>query len=166
MPFRHSPQAEFLRRSSWTSAGARAALAGVVVDKTKSAAGGVTTEGKWTTMKVPGYIFKTDLPPSQRGAFLKDTSRYMVAMQSAYRRYVPPQRELGDSTIRVFAEKADYDAYAKDTTGEGNTRSIGLWNPSHEELLILNQGKDVAERRETMKIMRCMAVAFTLHREV
>ena len=58
-------------------------LAGVVVDKTKSAAGGVTTEGKWTTMKVPGYIFKTDLPPSQRGAFLKDTSRYMVAMQAA-----------------------------------------------------------------------------------
>lgn len=130
-------------------------LSGVVVDKTKSAAaGGITTEGKWTTMKVPGYIFKTDLPPSQRGAFLKDTSRYMVAMQAAYRRYVPPQRELGDSTIRVFADKADYDAYAKDTTGEDNTRSIGLWNPSREELLILNQGKDVAERRETMKIMR------------
>ena len=129
-------------------------LSGVMVDKSKPAAGGVTTEGKWTTMKVPGYIFKTDLPASQRGAFLKDTSRYMVAMQAAYRRYVPPLRELQDSTIRVFSSEADYNEYIKDTTGEGNTRSIGLWNPSHEELLILNQGKDVAERRETMKILR------------
>lgn len=130
-------------------------LSGVVVDKAKSArSGGVTTEGRWTTMKVPGYIFKTDLPPSQRGAFLRDTSRYMVAMQAAYRRYVPPQNELKDCTIRVFANRAEYEAYVKDTTGEGGTRSIGLWNPSHEELLILNQGKDVSERRETMKILR------------
>lgn len=132
-------------------------LSGVAVDKSKPASGaggGMVTEGRWTTMRVPGYIFKTDLPASQRGAFLKDASKYMTAMQAAYRRYVPPQRPLGDSTIRVFATKADYESYVKDTTGEAGSRSIGLWNPSLEELLIANQGKDVAERRETMKILR------------
>ena len=131
-------------------------LGGVAVDKTKAAAGagGVVTEGKWATVKIPGYVFKTDLPTSQRGAFLKDATKMMAAMQAAYRRYVPPQRALKESTIRAFATREGYDEYMKTAVGEDGSRTIGLWNPSLEELLILTEGKSPAERRETMKIMR------------
>ncbi len=141
-------------------------LASVGVDKTKTKAGafGEVTEGKWTTVKIPGYVFKTDLPKSQRGAFLKDTGRIMTAMRAAYRRYVPPQRAMADCTIRVFATREAYNDYLKSAAGAGGmTESIGLWNPTLEELLILNQGKSVSERRETMKIMRHEAFHQYLH---
>lgn len=140
-------------------------LANVVVDKSAKAAGmgGELVEGKWTTVKIPGYVFKTDLPKGQRGAFLKDTSKIMTAMRAAYRRYVPPQRVLKDCTIRVFATKADYVDYLKNNCNGGMLDSIGLWNPDLEELLILTQGKSVSERRETMKILRHEAFHQYLH---
>lgn len=132
-------------------------LASVTVEKAKpaaAAAGGVVTEGKWATVKIPGYVFKTDLPASQRGAFLKDATKMMAAMQAAYRRYVPPQRELKESTIRAFATREGYNQYMKSAVGEDGSRTIGLWNPSLEELLIITEGKSPAERKKTMKTMR------------
>ena len=128
-------------------------LKGVVIDKAKAAAaGGVVMEGKWMTVEVPGYRFKTDLSRSQGMAFIKNAGRLMEAMQAAYRRYVPPQKELGVSTVRVFATREGYNEYMKDATGEAGDRSIGLWNPSREELLILDMGN--SERNKTLKTMR------------
>ena len=72
-------------------------LKGVAVDKAKAAAGGVVVEGKWMTVEVPGYRFKTDLSRSQGLAFVKHSGRLMEAMQAAYRRYVPPQKKSGMS---------------------------------------------------------------------
>ncbi len=37
-------------------------------------------------------------------------------------------------------------------TGEAGDRTIGLWSPSHEELLILDMGNSA--RNETLKTMR------------
>ena len=128
-------------------------LKGVTADKGKSAAtGGIVMEGKWMTMDVPGYRFKTDLSRSQGLAFVKNAGRLMEAMQAAYRRYVPSQKELGISTVRVFAAREGYNEYMKGATGESGERSIGLWSPSHEELLILDMGN--SERDETLKTMR------------
>ena len=140
-------------------------ISGVQIDKAKAqaSAGGEIVEGKWTTVKIPGYVFKTDLPKSQRGAFLKDTSKIMTAMRAAYRRYVPPQRPLQDSTIRAFSTSEGYHTYMKEAAGGDMPDSIGLWNPSLEELLIITQGKSVAERRETMKILRHEAFHQYLH---
>lgn len=116
------------------------------------AAAGPVKEGGWLTMKVPGYVFKTDLFESQAKAFLKNTGRQMEAMQAAYRRYVPPTKKLGESTIRVFATQKGYDEYLARATGKEPGRTIGLWSPSHEELLILDMGKSA--RDETTKILR------------
>lgn len=129
-------------------------LAAVQIEKTKTGGrdAGVTFEGKWMTMTVPGYLFKTDLSKSQGQAFVKNAGRMMEAMQAAYKRYVPPQKELKTSTIRVFATRDGYNEYMKGATGESGERSIGLWSPSHEELLILDQGN--SERAETLKTMR------------
>ena len=127
-------------------------LKGVTVDKTKSAGGGVVMEGRWMTVEVPGYCFKTDLSRSQGQAFVKNAGRLMKAMQAAYRRYVPPQKDMGVSTVRVFATREGYNEYMKGATGEAGDRSIGLWSPSHEELLILDMGNSA--RNETLKTMR------------
>jgi len=139
-------------------------LASVVVDKTKASAGGkqggMVVMGDWLAVEVPGYKLMTNLPKSQAGKFMDDMKKIMLAMQDSYRRYVPPQCELKKSTIRVFdgsptkddpkGRKA-YDEYQNDPSTK---QSIGLWDPSREELLVLNQGKDVESRRETMKILR------------
>ena len=136
-------------------------LKGAAVDKAKTAAGGVVMEGKWMTVEVPGYRFKTDLSRSQGMAFVKNAGRLMEAMQNAYRRYVPPQKELGVSTVRVFATREGYNEYMKGATGEAGDRTIGLWSPSHEELLILDMGNSA--RNETLKTMRHEAFHQYLH---
>ena len=136
-------------------------LKGVAADKAKAAEGGVVMEGKWMTVDVPGYRFKTDLSRSQGMAFVKNAGRLMEAMQAAYRRYVPPQKELGVSTVRVFATREGYNEYMKGATGEAGDRTIGLWSPSHEELLILDMGNSA--RNETLKTMRHEAFHQYLH---
>jgi len=127
-------------------------LKSVGVDKAKPAGGGIVMEGRWMTVDIPGYRFKTDLSRSQGQAFIKNAGRLMEAMQAAYRRYVPPQKDLGVSTVRVFATREGYNDYMKGATGESGDRSIGLWSPSHEELLILDMGNSA--RNETLKTMR------------
>lgn len=116
------------------------------------AGAGSSKEGRWLTLKVPGYVFKTDLSESQAKAFVKNTGRLMEAMQAAYRRYVPPTKKLGESTIRVFSRQEEYDDYVSRATGKEPGRTIGLWSPSHEELLVLDMGNSA--REETAKILR------------
>lgn len=116
------------------------------------AGAGSAKEGRWLTLKVPGYVFKTDLSESQAKAFVKNTGRLMEAMQAAYRRYVPPTKKLGESTIRVFSKQEEYDDYVSRATGREPGRTIGLWSPSHEELLVLDMGNSA--REETAKILR------------
>lgn len=113
---------------------------------------GLAKEGRWLTLKVPGYVFKTDLSESQAKAFIKNTGRQMEAMQAAYRRYVPPTKKLGVSTIRVFSRHEEYDDYVSRATGTEADTTIGLWSPSHEELLVLDMGNSA--REETAKILR------------
>ena len=116
------------------------------------AGAGSAKEGRWLTLKVPGYVFKTDLSESQAKAFVRNTGRLMEAMQAAYRRYVPPTKKLGESTIRVFSRQEEYDDYVSRATGKESGRTIGLWSPGHEELLVLDMGNSA--REETAKILR------------
>ena len=130
-------------------------LAGVALDKTKAASGknaGVVMEGRWMTKEAFGYRFKTDLSPSQGKRFIDQAGLMMEAMQAAYRRYVPPVKDLGISTVRVFATREGYNEYMKGATGEAGDQTIGLWSPSHEELLILDMSN--SNRDETLKTMR------------
>ena len=124
-------------------------LSAVVATKTGTTS---AKEGRWLTLKVPGYVFKTDLSESQAKAFVKNTGRLMEAMQAAYRRYVSPTKKLGESTIRVFSKHEEYDDYVSRATGKEANTTIGLWSPSHEELLVLDMGNSA--REETAKILR------------
>jgi hypothetical protein len=123
------------------------------------------SKGEDDDPKVGGYKFETDIASkSQAAAFVKMAGRFMSAMQAAYKRYVPPQKELGMSKIHVFSTEESYKEYMKAASaGEMGDRSIGLWDPNRDELSILYQGTDMAKKEETMKIMRHEAFHQYLH---
>ena len=107
---------------------------------------------RWWSSENKDYIFLTDMSKSQGGRFVKDAMKLMGAMRKAYARYVPGWKEMGTSVVRVFATKEGYDAYNRSANGMAADRSIGLWSPSHEELLIMDMGNSA--RVETQRIMR------------
>lgn len=128
-------------------------LKGVVQGKAAARKDGISVSGQWKKFpEKDGYLYQTDLSLTQAQAFIKMAGRMMAAMREAYMRYVPPVKKLGVSSVRIFASREGYNAYMQGATGESGERSIGLWSPSHEELLILDQGNSA--RAETLKIMR------------
>lgn len=107
---------------------------------------------RWWSLENEEYVFLTDMSKSQGGRFVKDAMKLMGAMRKAYARYVPGWKEIGACVVRVFATKEGYDAYNRSANGMSADRTIGLWSPSHEELLILDMGNSA--RNETQRIMR------------
>lgn len=117
-----------------------------------AAKGSISGMPRWWSSESKDYIFLTDMSRSQGGRFVKDATKLMGAMRKAYARYVPGWKEVGTSVVRVFATKEGYDAYNRSANGMAADRSIGLWSPSHEELLIMDLGNSA--RVETQRIMR------------
>ena len=107
---------------------------------------------RWWSTENKDYIFLTDMSQSQGGRFVKDAMKLMGAMRKAYARYVPGWKAIGTSVVRVFATREGYNAYNQSANGMEADRSIGLWSPSHEELLIMDMGNSA--RLETQRIMR------------
>ena len=108
--------------------------------------------GGWWWSENADYIFLTNLHKSKGAAFVKETERTMSALRKAYERYVPATRSVGTGVVRVFATSEDYRKYISVSAAgdEGVMNSIGLWDPSREELLV--EYRD--DRAETLKTMR------------
>lgn len=104
---------------------------------------------KWRTIENEQYRFMFDLSKSQGEAFVKNAMRVMAAMRKSYEFYVPAQKKVGLSTVRVFKTLAGYREY-RQSTGEEDTLFIGLWDPNREELLVSAEG----EREAAQEIMR------------
>lgn len=120
--------------------------------KSLAAAGSSAKAGgamKWWEESNDDYLFLTDLTKSQGGAFIKTTMKLMSAMRRSYEFYVPPLKKVGRSKVRVFKTLAAYRDY-RASTGEKNDQSIGLWDPSREELLVSAEG-DRNAAQETMR---------------
>lgn len=119
---------------------------------------GGTSAMKWWTVENEQYKFMSDLSESRGRAFIRQAMRLMSAMRRSYEFYVPPQKKVGVSTVRVFKTLAGYREYRL-STGDEDTMSIGLWDPSREELLISAEG----DRESAQEIMRHEAFHQYLH---
>lgn len=104
---------------------------------------------KWWESRNDDYLFLTDLSKSQGGAFIKTAMRLMSAMRRSYEFYVPPLKKVGQSKVRLFKTLASYRDY-RASTGADDDQSIGLWDPSREELLVSTEG-DRDASQETMR---------------
>ena len=103
---------------------------------------------KWWDVENEQYRFLTDLDRARGGKFVKDTMRLMGAMRRAYEKYVPPQKPVGKCTVRVFKTLSGYREHLSDGGSEMEW-SCGLWDPSHEELLVA--AEDRAQALDTMR---------------
>lgn len=113
---------------------------------------------KWRTVENEQYRFMFDLSKSQGEAFVKNAMRVMSAMRKSYEFYVPAQKKVGLSTVRVFKTLSGYREY-RQSTGDMDTSSIGLWDPNREELLVSAEG----EREAAQETMRHEAFHQYLH---
>ncbi len=103
---------------------------------------------KWWSQENAQYSFLTDLNKAKGGKFISDAMRLMGAMRKSYEFYVPPERPVGVGKVRVFRTLAGYRAY-RQSTGDNDAMSCGLWDPSREELLIA--AEDPAQAQNTMR---------------
>lgn len=113
------------------------------VSTVTSASAGAVSSMRWWETTNEQYRFLTDLDRSKGGKFVKDTMRLMRAMRKSYEFYVPPTNAVGVCVVRVFRSLAGYREY-RASTGENDTMSCGLWDPSREELLIAAESREQA----------------------
>ena len=99
---------------------------------------------KWWRKANELYEFNTDLDKAKGGKFIADAMRLMDAMSKSYRFYVPPTNRVGICKVRVFKTLAGYREY-RASTGDEDTMSCGLWDPSREELLIAAENREQAQ---------------------
>ncbi len=114
---------------------------------TKSS-GGAVKSMQWWEMTDGKYRFLTNLDKAKGTKFIKDSMRLMTAMRKSFEFYVPPKKEPPVSTVRVFKTLAEYREY-RQSTGDNDTMSCGLWDPNREELLIV--AEDPKAALETMR---------------
>jgi hypothetical protein len=110
--------------------------------------GGNISSMKWWERNDPQYRFLTDLDKAKGGKFIDVAMKLMGAMRKSYEFYVPPQKAVGVSTVRVFKTTDGYRDYLT-STGADELWSFGLWDPSREELLIC--AEDPALAPEVMR---------------
>ena len=112
---------------------------------------------KWWEQETPQYKFMTDLDKSSGGKFVKDAMRLMEAMRKSYEFYVPKQKDIGVCKVRVFKTLDGYREY-RQSTGDDDKSSCGLWDPSREELLV-----SAADQKDAQNTMRHEAFHQYLH---
>ena len=100
---------------------------------------------------LPGYLVRTNLGRDKSKELVNEIVMEMRPVQDMFKRYVPPQREMSVSTMRVFKDKGHYDSYARDELDHYNKDSIGLWTAQREELLILYDPRSFSGTMSTVR---------------
>lgn len=103
---------------------------------------------KWWEESTPQYRFITDLDKGRGAKFIKDSMKQLKAVRAGYELYVPPQKPLGQCTVRLFKSIESYRAYRL-STGVNDQLSDGLWDPTRDELLVV--AKDPKQAGATMR---------------
>ena len=102
----------------------------------------------WWFAETQDYIFLSDVRSALGKKLIQTLENTMPAYRKALVKLVKPYSETKEiHVVRIFENADDYKRYV----GESHEWSIGLWDPSHRELVILAGGKDAAE---TMEIIR------------
>ena len=115
----------------------------------KSAVNADTSSMKWKESSNDDYRFFTNLPRTRGDMFIKNTMKELSAMRTLYERYVPPAGKISRCTVRVFDKLSEYREYVASSASGAMESSIGLWNPSREELLV-----SAEDQKGAMGIMR------------
>ena len=107
----------------------------------------------WWSAETPEYIFLLDLPQGAGRSFVNRATAEMAAMRAAYKRYVPPVKEVGSCVARIFNSKEEYQEYMRQGGDGGGTPdwSSGVWVPSREELVVMGNGKDLSNVLQTFR---------------
>lgn len=111
---------------------------------TMTGSGGNISSMKWWEVTGDDYRFLTDLDKAKGGRFIREVGRTLRAMRKGYEEYVPPQRPIGQCTVRVFRTREGYGGY-RASTGTLDQWSSGLWDPGREELLIVAEDPKAAQ---------------------
>ena len=94
---------------------------------------------------MPGYVVKVEMPQNLASSFMARIKPMLEASMSAHRRYLPPEREMKPSVLRVFNDRARYDSHVNAATEQLENNSVGMWMPSREELVVMSGMKQVKD---------------------
>ena len=125
----------------------------------ESAKKAIAGAADWWFSESPDYVFLTDMPKTRGAAFIKDTTRLMEALRKAYSRYIPASHPVGTGIVRIFSSAAGYQKYIAANGANDLSFSIGLWDPSREELLV----QYLDDKEKSLETMRHEAFHQYLH---
>ena len=102
----------------------------------------------WWYAETPEYIFLSNIRNTTGKSLVKELQAAMPALRGAFAKLIPPFETTADvSVVRICETEEEYKQYV----GKSIEWSIGVWNPSQRELVILSQGKD---KEKTMDIIK------------
>ena len=102
----------------------------------------------WWFAETPEYIFLSNIRSSTGKSLVKELQATMPVLREAFTKLIPPFDNATDvSVVRICETEETYKQYV----GKSLEWSIGLWNPSRRELVILSQGKD---KEKTLDIIK------------
>ena len=68
-----------------------------------------------------------------------------------FRQYVPPQRKIQLSTLRIFEKRSDFLKYMKDELDTYDEKMIGVWTARRQELVVLYDKRSVDDTMSTIR---------------
>ena len=95
----------------------------------------VSADG-WLVYAIPGYLVWTDHGKEAADEMVWRISREMAPVLSMFRRYVPPQRNMQVSTLRIFGNRRDFMSHMKEELDDYGENMIGVWTARRQELLV------------------------------
>ena len=102
----------------------------------------------WWFAETPEYIFLSNIRSATGKSLVKELQADMPVLRGAFAKLIPPFETATDvSVVRICETEEAYKQYV----GKSMEWSIGVWNPSRRELVILSQGKD---KEKTMDIIK------------
>ena len=102
----------------------------------------------WWYAETPEYIFLSNIRSATGKSLVKELQANLPVLRSAYAKLIPPFQEVADvSVVRICETEETYRQYV----GKEMEWSVGVWNPSRRELVILSQGKDKDKTLEIIK---------------
>ena len=102
----------------------------------------------WWFAETPEYIFLSNIRSATGRSLVKELQTTMPALRSTFAKFIPPFETASEvSVVRICETEEAYKQYV----GKSMEWSIGVWNPSRRELVILSQGKD---KEKTLDIIK------------
>lgn len=102
----------------------------------------------WWYAETPEYIFLSNIRSSAGKNLVRELQLAMPVLRGAFAKLIPPFDASTDvSVVRIFEDQEAYKQYV----GKSMEWSAGAWVPMRRELLVLSQGRDLAQTLDIMQ---------------